>query len=90
MTTIAFDSLSASKRLREAGMDERLAEAIVELVQQTTMLPDISELATKAELAATRADLLATRTELKSDIALAESRLAPISARRFAYKAARS
>jgi hypothetical protein len=30
MTAIASDILSASKRLREAGMDERPAEAIVD------------------------------------------------------------
>lgn len=68
MTAIAFDTLSASKRLREAGMDQPMAEAIVELVQQTTMLPDISDLATKSELSATRADLQATKTELKADL----------------------
>ncbi len=86
MTAISFDTLNASKRLREAGVDERAAEAIVELVQQTTMLPDISDLATKAELSATRADLQAAKAELKADLkneiasvraelALTESRL---------------
>lgn len=68
MTAIGFDTLSASKRLREAGMDQPMAEAIVELVQQTTMLPDISDLATKSELSATRADLQAIKTELKADL----------------------
>ncbi|MET3666421.1 hypothetical protein [Caulobacter sp. 1776] len=68
MTAIAFDTLNASKRLREAGMDERAAEAIVELVRQTTMLPDISDLATKTELQATRAELQATKAELKADL----------------------
>ncbi|ATC25457.1 hypothetical protein EIB18_13090 [Caulobacter vibrioides] len=68
MTTIGFDTLSASKRLRDAGMDQPVAEAIVELVQQTTMLPDISDLATKSELAATRADLQTTKAELKADL----------------------
>lgn len=68
MTSIGFDTLGASKRLREAGMDERAAEAVVEIMQQTTMLPDISELATKTEL-------LAVQAELKTDIALMEGRL---------------
>lgn len=68
MTAIGFDTLSASKRLREAGMDQPMAEAVVELVQQTTMLPDISDLATKSELSATRADLQATKAELKADL----------------------
>jgi hypothetical protein len=68
MTAIGFDTLGASKRLREAGMDQRVAETLVEIVQQTTMLPDISELATKTELAATRADLQVTKAELKADL----------------------
>lgn len=61
-------SIGASKRLREAGVEEHAAEAIVELVQKTTMRPDISELATKTEL-------LAVKAELKADIALVENRL---------------
>ncbi len=68
MSTVPFDTLSASKRLREAGVAEGTAEAIVELIQQTTMLPDISELATRSELQAVKA-------ELKSDIALTEARI---------------
>jgi hypothetical protein len=70
MTAIAFDTLSASKRLREAGMDERAAEAIVELVRQTARMPDISNLATKDDLRglATKAELagLATKAELQA------------------------
>jgi hypothetical protein len=72
MISIGFDTLSASKRLREAGMDERVAEAIVELVQQTTMLPDISELTTKAELkseiALVRADMALMENRLRADL----------------------
>jgi len=70
MTAIAFDTLSASKRLCEAGMDERAAEAIVELVQQTAQMPDISNLATKDDVRnlATKAEVsgLATRAELQA------------------------
>lgn len=69
MATIAFDSLSASKRLREAGLEEHVAEAIVEIVQQTTSTPDISHLATKDDLKlfATKDDLklFATKEDLK-------------------------
>ncbi|KSB90382.1 hypothetical protein AS593_10610 [Caulobacter vibrioides] len=74
MSNVPFDTLSASKRLREAGMEARAAEAVVELVQQTTMLPDISDLATRSEL-------LATKTELKSDIAQVRSEIALTEAR---------
>ena len=73
----AFDTLNASKRLRDAGLEERAAEAIVELVQSATHFPDISGLATKTDLAemmreidlanlATKADLanMATKTDI--------------------------
>ena len=70
MATIAFDSLRASKRLREAGMDERMADTVVELFQQSAGMPDISHLATKDDLQpfATKDDLrpFATKDDLKS------------------------
>jgi uncharacterized lipoprotein YehR (DUF1307 family) len=66
--TVAFDTLGATKRLRDAGLEERAAEAIVELVQSTARFPDISGLATKADVAdmATKAALidLATKADL--------------------------
>ena len=69
---IAFDTLGAAKRLRDAGLEERAAEAIVELVQSTVQFPDISGLATKADTA-TKADLanMATKAETatKADLA---------------------
>ena len=66
---VAFDTLSASKRLRDAGLEERAAEAIVELVHSTACFPDISGLATKIDLAdnATKADIANVAT--KADIA---------------------
>jgi hypothetical protein len=69
---IAFDTLGATKRLRDAGLEERAAEAIVELVQSTAQFPDISGLATKADTA-TKADIanMATKAETatKADLA---------------------
>jgi hypothetical protein len=69
---IAFDTLGATKRLRDAGLEERAAEAIVELVQSTAQFPDISGLATKADTA-TKADIanMATKadTATKADLA---------------------
>ena len=72
----AFDTLSASKRLRDAGVEERAADAIVELVQSATHFSDISGVATKADIAemATKADIadMATATDIadvKVDIA---------------------
>jgi hypothetical protein len=70
--SMAFDTLVATKRLRDAGLEERAAEAIVELVQSTAQFPDISGLATKADTA-TKADLanMATKAETatKADLA---------------------
>jgi hypothetical protein len=73
MIVIAFDALNATKRLREAGMEERLAEAVVDLVQQTARMPDISHLSTKDDLRqleiAAKADFrqleLATKADLR-------------------------
>jgi hypothetical protein len=69
MATIGFDSLSASKRLREAGMDERLADTVVELFQQSAGMPDISHLATKDDLKqfATKDDLKQLELTTKAD-----------------------
>jgi hypothetical protein len=65
---VAFDTLGATKRLRDAGLEERAAEAIVELVQSTAQFPDISGLATKNDVAdmATKVDIanMATKTDL--------------------------
>ncbi len=78
MTPFAFDTLSASKQLREAGMPEGVAEAVVAVFQHASAMPDISHLATKADVAdmATKSDLellsVTTRTDiqaLRSDIA---------------------
>ncbi len=57
MVALAFDTLDAARTLRNAGVDERTAEAIVHVVQRTAELPDISHLATKDDFAALRADI---------------------------------
>lgn len=72
MTPFAFDTLSASKQLREAGMPEGVAEAVVAVFQHASAMPDISHLATKADLealsVATKADLEALRLATKADL----------------------
>lgn len=78
--TSPFDTLDASKRLREAGVEPRAADAIVDLVQSAARMPDISDLATKSDLnqlasqMATKSELTALRLELKADIAALETR----------------
>lgn len=60
MTPFPFDTLSASKQLREAGMPEGMAEAVVSVFQHAAIPPDISDLATKSDIAgmATKADFV--------------------------------
>lgn len=69
MTPFVFDTLSASKQLREAGMAEGVAEAVVSVFQHAATMPDISHLATKADLEA-QGVLLKTDIEaLRADMA---------------------
>lgn len=56
MTSTDFDTLSAAKRLREAGFNEDQAEAIAEGMRRAATA-DRSELATKADLAAVRIEM---------------------------------
>ena len=79
MNAAAFDTYTAAKRLRDAGFDERQAEAAVSMVRDAAGA-DREQLATKADLAEVRADLAALETRLRSDLAtkadLAEIRAA--------------
>jgi hypothetical protein len=72
MSPFAFDTLSASKQLREAGMSEGVAEAVVSVFQHAAAMPDISHLATKADLDAlrlmTKSDLDARTAAMKADL----------------------
>ena len=76
--TSPFDTLDAARRLRDAGVEDRAADAIVDLVQSAARMPDISDLATKSDLnqlaLATKADMQALRLELKGDINALETR----------------
>ena len=70
MTPFVFDTLSASKQLREAGMAEGVAEAVVSVFQHAAAMPDISHLATKDQVEALKANLdrgeIATREQLQA------------------------
>lgn len=84
MTPFPFDTLGASKQLREAGMPEGMAEAVVSVFQHAAMTPDFSHLATKADLNAVRAematkdDLAAVRAEMatKADLDAVKAEMA--------------
>ena len=71
-SALRLDTLAFTKRLREAGADERLAEAIVEGLTAA----DTSELATKADVAAVKADVAAVEVALKADVAAVKAELA--------------
>jgi hypothetical protein len=82
MPSMAFDTLRASRTLRDAGVEERMAEAIVAVVGQTAGPPSIEHLATRDDLQLTKAELRAEsgalRTEIagvRAEIAAAEGRL---------------
>ena len=59
MNAVAFDTYTAAKRLRDAGFDERQAEAAVSMVRDAAGA-DREQLATKADL-----DALESRVDAK-------------------------
>ena len=63
MTNVAFDTLSASKDLQNAGIEARQAEAIALVFKNSQ-----SSLATKADIEFVKKDIENLRTELKGDI----------------------
>ena len=75
-SALRLDTLAFTKRLREAGADERLAEAIVEGLTAA----DTSELATKADVAAVKADVAAVEVALKADVAAVKADVAAVKA----------
>ena len=72
---LQIDTLAFVKRLREAGADEGLAEAIVEGITAA----DTSELATKADVAqqglALKSEIAQVESSLKAEIAQVEGSL---------------
>ena len=68
MNAVAFDTYAAAKRLRDAGFDERQAEAAVSMVRDAAGA-DREQLATKADLAELKAELKGDFAELKGDFA---------------------
>ncbi len=92
MNAMAFDTHAHVKRLVGTGMSEPQAEAVIEALRQTAELPDISHLATKADLQVAKSDLQAAVGEIrlatKADLQVATSDLqAAIAEIRLATKA---
>ena len=71
MTAATFDTLSAARELKAAGIEPEHAEAIAGTVRQATAA-DREALATKADLAELRADMqadmAALETRLRADL----------------------
>ena len=67
MNGIAFDTLAAAKALREAGFEDRQAEAVTGVVRHAVGA-DRDTLATKADIAALRADLDTGLATLRADV----------------------
>ena len=67
MTVTAFDTYAAAKTLREAGFDERQAEAAVTMVRDAMT----EGVATKADLRAAVADLKADMLKVAIGIVIA-------------------
>ncbi|MGH7058888.1 MAG: hypothetical protein ACREFH_00765 [Stellaceae bacterium] len=61
----SFDTLTAARRLKEAGASEPIAEAIVEAIREARDF-DLSQLATKADLVGLRGDLRAGIAEVET------------------------
>ena len=68
MNGIAFDTLAAARALREAGFEDRQAEAVIGVVRRAVGA-DRDSLATKAAFAALRADIDTGFAGLRADIA---------------------
>ena len=66
---LQIDTLAFTKKLREAGAEEGLAEAIVEGLTAA----DTSELATKGDVAEVKTEIAEVKSELKTEIVEAKS-----------------
>ena len=65
--TAAFDTLTAARRMEDAGMKREQAEAVAEAVRSATGA-DREDLATKADLADVKAELKADSASLRAEL----------------------
>ena len=67
MNATTFDSLSVARKLKVAGMEEKQAETIAEIMHETIAAPR-ERMLTKSDLAVVQADLDAFETGFKAEI----------------------
>ena len=77
MNAAAFDTYTAAKHLRDAGFDERQAEAAVSMVREAVGA-DRGELATKADIADLKADMLKVAIGVAIGVVIANATLAAV------------
>ncbi len=66
---MVFDTHEAANRFKAAGFTDDQVEALVEVSRRTTALPDISTLATKADVEEARSETRGLGAELRAEIA---------------------
>ncbi len=74
MSTIAFDTLKYSKRLKDAGVPDKQAEAEAEALAEVLEV-NLKELATKSDLLAVKIDLTRDMDLIRRDLREMEQRM---------------
>ena len=78
MNATTFDSLAVARKLKVAGMEEKQAETIAEVMHETIAAPR-ERLLTKSDLAVVKTDLdafeVGIKAELKASLAPAVNRM---------------
>ncbi len=74
MAIATLDTHQTVKDLTAAGFTDTQAEALTQALRHVQQI-DLSDLATKADLAAVKTDLAAVRAEVKADLAVLRAQL---------------
>ncbi len=74
MAITALDTHQTVKDLTAAGFTDAQAEALTQALRHVQQI-DLSDLATKADLAVVKTDLAAVRAEVKADLAILRAEL---------------
>lgn len=74
MNAITFDTLKFVRRLKEAGVPEKHAEAEAEALSEVFDL-HAQDLATKADIKEVRSEIQAVKSELKADMREMDTRI---------------